>query len=124
MRFKSYQQYKNRQLYREFNGPLGQPDPAGVSEPVLPPGNPGPAQPMMGTQPGMSMEQPDIYQQFVQYLQTKTANQIMQIMSQLHKDVGMATQGGNNDLPPPIRGASQLGLGQGMPTMGSGLPQQ
>lgn len=102
-------EWKAKRVFLEFNGPLGQPDPSGVSSPVLSPGTAGgPVTPDVLPQPGMTMQQgqPDfmtVYHQFVTLLQQKTANQQMSILDQLQKDLGLTPGQMSGQEMPPIR---------------------
>lgn len=85
----TFEEFKKKKLVLEFNGPVGQPDPSGVSSPALQPRFPRPAAPKMGTQPGMSMEKSSIspYDTFMQSLQGKHPNEIMQTFNKLQQDM-------------------------------------
>ena len=92
MKFKSWKQWRENQTFLEFNGLQGQPDPNGISAPVLHPVNGGPATPMMGTQPGMSMQGGDfkqIYDQFLSYMRQKSPTQQKQVVEQIQKELGL-----------------------------------
>lgn len=85
----TFEEFKNNKLVLEFNGPLGQPDPSGISKPLLMPRLPMPADPTMGTQPGMSMKQPTIdhYDQFMTWIDKMSLEETMLIVKQLRHDI-------------------------------------
>jgi hypothetical protein len=92
MKLKSYDHWSRTKLLREFNGPMGQPDPAGVSEPVLAPGMAGPAEPRMGTRPGMSAQSPEfdqIYAAFLHALKGKPPLEQADIIGHLEAELNL-----------------------------------
>ncbi len=90
----TFEEFKNKKIMLEFNGPVGQPDPSGVSSPSLLPRVSMPANPTMGTQPGMSMQQlkTDPYSTFMRSLQSMNSNQIRQISTRLQRDLAWLMQ--------------------------------
>jgi hypothetical protein len=103
-------------MMNEFNGPLGQPDPTGMSDPMLSPGmTNGPAEPMMGTQPGMSMEKPkggeskfrQIYDDFMKKLKNRKPAKVRKIMDIFNKDAQEVLNGpGSSEAGAPPLGAA------------------
>ena len=90
----TFSEYQKKRTLMEFNGPMGQPDPSGVSSPSLKPRLPMPSRPTMGTQPGMSMELPksDPYQNFIDYLGSISPEQLDQTMQKLEQDLQIILQ--------------------------------
>lgn len=91
----SFSEYQKKRILMEFNGPVGQPDPSGVSSPSLKPRFPSLSKPTMGTQPGMSMQLPDSdpYQEFVNYLAgLNTIDHIEDVIQRLEQDVAKIIQ--------------------------------
>lgn len=91
----SLSQWRSRKAFVEFNGPVGQPDPTGVSTPVAAP-RPSPSTPAASTQPGMAVSQgkhptfDQSYQQFLSGLKLKPAGQQSQVLQQLQRELGPA----------------------------------
>lgn len=89
----TFEEFKKNKLLVEFNGPLGQPDPTGISSPRLAPRFPMPANPTMGTQPGMSMQaQGNQYGQFVSWVRKLPPAEVAKVFSNLMRDMSSMAQ--------------------------------
>lgn len=87
----NWHSWKQKRTICEFNGPLGQPDPSGVSQPMLTPRTPMPPTPTMGTRPGMSSQAPQFEQVkdlFISLLKKQPKNEQQKVIEEIQQEFG------------------------------------